>query len=42
MKFQVEVLNKYLFLTSKPILYLVNLSEKDYIRKKNKWYTFYK
>ncbi|XP_029173064.1 obg-like ATPase 1 isoform X5 [Nylanderia fulva] len=33
----IEVLNKYLFLTSKPILYLVNLSEKDYIRKKNKW-----
>ncbi|XP_059054415.1 adenylate kinase 9 [Achroia grisella] len=34
---EVEVLNKYLFLTSKPALYLVNLSEKDYIRKKNKW-----
>uniref|UniRef100_A0A2A4JT26 Obg-like ATPase 1 n=2 Tax=Endopterygota TaxID=33392 RepID=A0A2A4JT26_HELVI len=33
----IEVLNKYLFLTSKPALYLVNLSEKDYIRKKNKW-----
>lgn len=35
--FQIEVLNKYLFLTSKPVIYLVNLSEKDYIRKKNKW-----
>jgi obg-like ATPase 1 len=34
---QIEVLNKYLFLTSKPVIYLVNLSEKDYIRKKNKW-----
>ncbi|XP_055679293.1 obg-like ATPase 1 [Lutzomyia longipalpis] len=33
----IEVLNKYLFLTSKPIVYLVNLSEKDFIRKKNKW-----
>ncbi|CAB3234513.1 unnamed protein product [Arctia plantaginis] len=33
----IEILNKYLFLTSKPTLYLVNLSEKDYIRKKNKW-----
>jgi len=33
----IEVLNKYLFITSKPMLYLVNLSEKDYIRKKNKW-----
>ncbi|XP_063115388.1 obg-like ATPase 1 isoform X6 [Cavia porcellus] len=32
----IEVLNKHLFLTSKPMVYLVNLSEKDYIRKKNK------
>ncbi|XP_075959768.1 LOW QUALITY PROTEIN: obg-like ATPase 1 [Anarhichas minor] len=34
---EIEVLNKYLFLTSKPMIYLVNLSEKDYIRKKTKW-----
>ncbi|VEL14947.1 unnamed protein product [Protopolystoma xenopodis] len=34
---EIEILNIYLFLTSKPIIYLVNLSEKDYIRKKNKW-----
>ncbi|OXA62183.1 Obg-like ATPase 1 [Folsomia candida] len=34
---EVEVLNKHLFITAKPIIYLVNLSEKDYIRKKNKW-----
>lgn len=33
----IDVLNKYLFLTSKPVIYLVNLSEKDFIRKKNKW-----
>merc|ERR550539_1071001 len=33
----VEVLNKHLFITAKPMLYLVNLSEKDFIRKKNKW-----
>ncbi|XP_035777292.1 obg-like ATPase 1 [Anopheles albimanus] len=33
----IEVLNKYLFLTSKPCIYLVNLSDKDFIRKKNKW-----
>ncbi|XP_054753671.1 obg-like ATPase 1 [Lytechinus pictus] len=33
----VEVLNKHLLITSKPIIYLVNLSERDYIRKKNKW-----
>uniref|UniRef100_A0A7E4VLN2 Obg-like ATPase 1 n=1 Tax=Panagrellus redivivus TaxID=6233 RepID=A0A7E4VLN2_PANRE len=34
---EIEVLNKYLFLTAKPIVYLVNLCELDYIRKKNKW-----
>ncbi|XP_045473433.1 obg-like ATPase 1 [Harmonia axyridis] len=33
----IEILNKYLFLTSKPALYLINLAEKDYIKKKNKW-----
>ena len=32
-----KVLNKHLFITSKPMLYLVNLSEKDFMRKKNKW-----
>lgn len=30
---EVDILNKYLFLTAKPIVYLVNLSEQDYIRK---------
>ncbi|XP_073981850.1 obg-like ATPase 1 isoform X2 [Rhodnius prolixus] len=34
---EIEILNKYMFITVKPALYLVNLSEKDYIRKKNKW-----
>merc|ERR1712038_2252838 len=33
----VEILNKHLFITAKPMLYLINLSEKDFIRKKNKW-----
>lgn len=33
----IEILNKYLFLTSKPAMYLINLTEKDYIKKKNKW-----
>jgi len=33
----IAVLNEHLFITSKPMLYLVNLSEKDFIRKKNKW-----
>lgn len=34
---EIEILNKHLFLTAKPIVYLVNLSETDYIKKKNKW-----
>jgi ribosome-binding ATPase YchF (GTP1/OBG family) len=29
-------LNTYQFLTSKPMIYLANLSQKDYIRKGNK------
>ncbi|XP_071101081.1 obg-like ATPase 1 [Haliotis cracherodii] len=33
---EIEELNKCLYLTAKPVIYLVNLSEKDYIRKKNK------
>jgi obg-like ATPase 1 len=34
---EVEVLNEMLLLTAKPTMYLLNLSEKDLIRKKNKW-----
>lgn len=34
---EIEVLQEVLMLTSKPVIYLINLSEKDYIRKKNKW-----
>ena len=37
-RLQIEVLNKHLFITAKPMIYLVNLSEKDFIRKKNKWW----
>ncbi|KAL9577931.1 MAG: hypothetical protein Q9212_006051 [Teloschistes hypoglaucus] len=33
---EVEVINPLLLLTAKPVVYLVNLSEKDYIRQKNK------
>jgi obg-like ATPase 1 len=33
----VMYLNKYGLLTSKPAMYLVNLSRKDFQRKKNKW-----
>jgi ribosome-binding ATPase YchF (GTP1/OBG family) len=32
-----EILNKYLFITAKPIVYLANLSEDDYKTKKNKY-----
>ncbi|XP_071792196.1 obg-like ATPase 1 [Asterias amurensis] len=34
---EIEVLNKHMLFTAKPMIYLVNLSERDYIRKKNKW-----
>ena len=34
---QVEVINGLTLLTAKPITYLVNLSERDFVRKKNKW-----
>lgn len=34
---EIEVLNQHLFLTAKPGVFLVNLSERDYVRKKNKW-----
>ncbi|KAL6770418.1 FAP204 [Auxenochlorella protothecoides x Auxenochlorella symbiontica] len=34
---EVEFLNNHQFISAKPVIYLVNLSEKDYIRKKNKW-----
>eukprot|EP00051_Salpingoeca_urceolata_P000113 m.32852 g.32852 ORF g.32852 m.32852 type:complete len:396 (+) comp10174_c0_seq1:46-1233(+) len=34
---EIEVLNGILLLTAKPVIYLVNLSEPDYIRKKNRW-----
>jgi obg-like ATPase 1 len=34
---EIEVLNQHALLTAKPVVYLVNLSERDYARKKNKW-----
>eukprot|EP00249_Psilotum_nudum_P003678 c17134_g1_i1 orf=241-1419(+) len=33
----IEFLNTFQLLTSKPVIYLVNMTEKDYQRKKNKW-----
>lgn len=34
---EVEIMNPFQFLTAKPVVYLVNVTEKDYQRKKNKW-----
>lgn len=34
---EIEVINGLTLLTAKPITYLVNLSERDFVRKKNKW-----
>ncbi len=31
------MLNRHLFLTAKPVVYLVNLSREDFLAKKNKW-----
>ncbi|KAK7678540.1 hypothetical protein QCA50_010926 [Cerrena zonata] len=34
---EIDVVNGLQLLTAKSVTYLVNLSEKDYVRKKNKW-----
>lgn len=34
---QIDHVNGLQLLTAKPVIYLVNLSERDYVRKKNKW-----
>ncbi|KAF7025305.1 hypothetical protein CFC21_043457 [Triticum aestivum] len=34
---EIEILNTFQLLTAKPVVYLVNMSEKDYLRKKNKF-----
>lgn len=34
---EIEYLNTYLFMTSKPVVYLVNIGRDEYITKKNKW-----
>ncbi|EAU85656.2 cytoplasmic protein [Coprinopsis cinerea okayama7 len=34
---EIDVINGLQLLTAKPVTYLVNLSERDYVRKKNKW-----
>ena len=37
MKSKVEIINTLFLLTAKPVVYLVNLSEKDFVRRKNKY-----
>mmetsp|Transcript_985 Transcript_985/g.2109 ORF Transcript_985/g.2109 Transcript_985/m.2109 type:complete len:404 (-) Transcript_985:2686-3897(-) len=34
---EIQLLNNFLFLTAKPAVFLANMSEKDFFRKKNKW-----
>ena len=34
---EVDVINRCQFLTTKPVVYLINMSEKDFIRQKNKF-----
>jgi len=34
---EVDVINNLHLITAKPVIYLANLSEKDFLRKKNKW-----
>lgn len=34
---EIEILNKHLLITSKPVVYLLNMSEQEFIKKKNKW-----
>ncbi|KAI8911082.1 P-loop containing nucleoside triphosphate hydrolase protein [Gorgonomyces haynaldii] len=34
---EIEVINSLFLITAKPVVYLVNLSERDFARKKNKW-----
>jgi len=34
---EMDILNQHLFLTAKPMIYLLNMAKKDYIKKKSKW-----
>ncbi len=34
---EIDYLNQFMFITAKPVIYLVNISEKDFLNKKNKW-----
>ena len=34
---EIETLNNHLFLSAKPVIYLVNIGRDEYIKKKNKF-----
>lgn len=34
---EIEVLNKHMFMSAKPVVYLVNIGRDEYIRQQNKW-----
>ena len=34
---EIEFINPLFLLSAKPIVYLINMSERDFIRKRNKW-----
>uniref|UniRef100_A0A6B2FY34 Obg-like ATPase 1 (Trinotate prediction) n=1 Tax=Myxobolus squamalis TaxID=59785 RepID=A0A6B2FY34_MYXSQ len=34
---EIELLNEHLLITAKPVIYLVNVGARDYIKKKNPW-----
>lgn len=34
---EIDILNEMLLITAKPIIYILNMSEQDFIRQKNKW-----
>lgn len=38
---EIEWINPLLLLSAKPLVYLINMSERDFIRKRNKWFVFF-
>ena len=34
---EIDFLNTHLFMTAKPVVYLINIGREEYITKKNKW-----
>lgn len=34
---EIEILNKHLFMSAKPVVYIINIGREEYIRMQNKW-----